>query len=97
MLTDVVLHDQKVVAHIFLVHCLNSFRGILMLLEIYITIIKTLALSRVLLDDCCHNFAKSREHFTQLSITGTLGQVLHEDVGVDFCDARHIALGFTLV
>lgn len=49
-------------------------------------------MSWVLLHDCRHNFAEGREHLAKLIITCAVGQILNEDVRVDFVHVDHCTL-----
>jgi len=97
MLADVVLHDQQVVAHIFLVHIVNSFFGVFRLFEVHITVVQTFRLGGVLLHDCGHDFAEGSEHFTKLIVARAFREIFNEDVRVHVSHVRHSTLSFTFV
>jgi len=62
-LTNVVLHNQQIVSHIFLVHRVDSFSSVFRSLEINIAKVKGDALvCMVLLDNSCQDFAEFAEH-----------------------------------
>jgi hypothetical protein len=97
-LTNVVLYNQKIVSHIFLVHRVDCFSGVFRSLEINIAKVKEHALvGMVLLDNSCQYFAELAEHLAKTIVISALGQVLNKNICVDFRDILNSALIFAFV